>query len=152
MHGGTSQRSTFLNLEEAELLRVRCTVCLDSNRHLASSNPFCPSGAETPWGVLLAQGTFPRKSNILVIICSHSPCGEITSLQDRLYARAPYYKYDWTMNDTRHARCTMAPAAAGAPPVAATLTAADVPRPQSVCRGVGANVAPPVASPKAAGH
>ena len=34
LHGGTSQRSTFLNLEEAELLRVRCTVCLNSNRHL----------------------------------------------------------------------------------------------------------------------
>ena len=34
LHGGTSQRSTFLNIEEAELLRVRYTVCLNSNRHL----------------------------------------------------------------------------------------------------------------------
>ena len=34
LHGGTSQRSTFLNLEEAELLRVQCTVCLILNRHL----------------------------------------------------------------------------------------------------------------------
>ena len=34
LHGGTPQRSTFLNLEEAELLRVRCTICLNSNRHV----------------------------------------------------------------------------------------------------------------------
>ena len=34
LHGGTSQRSTFFNLGQAELLRVRCTICLNSNRHL----------------------------------------------------------------------------------------------------------------------
>ena len=34
LHGGTSQRSTFFNLGQAELLRVQCTVCLNSKRHL----------------------------------------------------------------------------------------------------------------------
>ena len=73
LHGGTSQRSTFLNLEEAELLCVRCTICLNSNRHLVIG-PFQKSKFKPT--VLPAGSLAPRQ-------LAHHPVGEKSRMQKR---------------------------------------------------------------------